>query len=132
MGGKVSRSLRGKGGVGGLVGGLVGTAALPVVGTAIGAGIGNTAAGGKFGQTTWNRLQGGWAGGSGRKRKSPGDWTAAGSVVEGGTVGGDDMGSVAEAYEAGALSEARTRRRGSGLVLEGPDTFTGGYGTIGG
>ena len=84
---------------------------------------------GKFGQTTWNRLQGDGS----KKRKSGGAaGTAAGSTVGGdvGGIGGDVADAFSEAEGEGALSDAR-KRKGSSIEGQGPRTF-GGYGTLGG
>ena len=84
---------------------------------------------GKFGQTTWNRLQG-----DGDKKKS-----GAGSVESADAVGGEAVEAGALSVDAsvggeedGALSEARNKRRRGTLVGEGPEVFNGSYGTLGG
>ena len=101
--------------------GTAGTVLMPGIGTAAGIVAGN-----QLDHSKWSLDR--------KKKKSDGGsgGTAAGSAVETGTtVGGDDMGSVAGAFDSGALSEAKARRK-AGAVMEGPETFTGGYGTIGG
>ena len=81
----------------------------------------------KFQQTTWNRMQGEWAGGSSRKKKRSSG--GAGAVSTSAAVGGD-QGSVSSAFSDGVLADARERERRSTLSARGPETvFDGGYGT---
>ena len=115
MGGKVKRILGGS---------AVGTALLgPGAGTIAGAAVG----GSKFGQTTWNRLNGDGNRGGGSS-KSSGQVSGAGS---GGILGGNGSKDVLESD--GILSDAKRRKNAQGgtLVDSGPETF--GYGsTLGG
>jgi hypothetical protein len=83
---------------------------------------------GKFGQTTWNRLQG--DGKKKRRRDETGGADDGGSAPEIVGAASEERDSSWDETE-GALSDARDKRKKGTLVGEGPVVFSG-YGTLGG